>query len=64
MREIVFPPEPLLNKIKHITALHLGMVLRYGLLQLSEVTLAAVAAHTGLAVVLTALPGSANELLG
>ncbi len=41
MREIVLRPEPLLHQLEHVTALHLGMVLRDGLLHLSEVTLAA-----------------------
>ncbi len=41
VREIVLRPEPLLHQLEHVTALHLGMVLRDGLLHLSEVTLAA-----------------------
>ncbi len=64
MLTIVLKPEPLLHQLEHVTALHLGVLLRDGLLQLGEVTLPAVAAYTRLTVVLAALPGSANELLG
>ncbi len=64
VREILIKPEPFLHQLEHVTALHLGMLLRNGLLQLGEVTLAAVASHTGLPMLLAALPGSENELLG
>ncbi len=36
VREIVLQPEPLLHQLKHVTALHLGVLLGDGLLDLSE----------------------------
>ncbi len=64
MLTIVLKPEPLLHQLEHVAPLHLRVVLRDGLLQLGEEALPAEATHTGLAMGLAALPGSANEFLG
>ncbi len=64
MREIVHPPEPLLNEIKHVTALHLGVLFGNGLLQLGQEALPSDATHTRLPMGLAPFAGSANELLG
>ena len=36
MREILLKPEPFPRELEHVTALHLGVLLGDGLLQLSE----------------------------
>ncbi len=64
MLTIVLKPEALLHQLEHVATLQLGVLFGSGLLQLGEEALAAEAAHTGLAMVLTELPGSENELLG
>ncbi len=64
MLTIVLKPELLLHQLEHVTALHLRVVLRDGLLQLGEEALAAEAAHARLTVVLAAGSGSADQLLG
>ncbi len=64
MREIVLKPEPLLHQLKHLPTLQLGVLLGDSLLDLGQKALTADTAHTRLAMVLTALPGSANQLFG
>ncbi len=64
MKGLVHRPEPLTHEIEHVTALHLGMLLRDGLLQLGEEALAAEATHTRLTMVLAAFSGSADQFLG
>ena len=64
MEQLVLLHEPLLHQIEHVTALHLRVRLGDSQLQLGEEAFAASAADAGLAVLFTALPGSAIELLG
>ncbi len=64
MSRLVLIHQPFLHQLEHVTALHLGVLFGNGLLQLSEEALAAEAGHTGLAMVLAACSGSADELLG
>ena len=47
-------------KLEHITALHLGVLLRDGLLQLGEEALPAEATYTRLTMALAAGSGSAD----
>ncbi len=64
MNPLIHRPQPLLNQLKHVTALQLRVLLGDGLLQLEEEALAAEAAHTRLTMVLAAGSGSADQFIG